>query len=164
MKTFQSLGLKAINYRRRELVMKKIRYGIAILTTAFFLSGCTTGSEGATTESKSELDTEEALFTSVSAEEAKQIMDSETGYMILDVRTKEEYESGHIINATLLPNEEIGEDVSDILPEKEQKILVYCRSGNRSKQASEKLVKLGYTNIVEFGGIADWPYEIEKTE
>ena len=148
--------------------MKKIRYGIAILTIAFFLSGCTTGSEGATTESKSEskseLDTEEVVFTSVSAEEAKQIMDSETGYMILDVRTKEEYESGHIINATLLPNEEIGEDVSDILPEKEQKILVYCRSGNRSKQASEKLVKLGYTNIIEFGGIADWPYEIEKTE
>ena len=96
--------------------------------------------------------------------EAKKIMDEETGYLILDVRTKEEYDEGHIPNSVLLPNETIDEDVSDILPDKDQKILIYCRSGNRSKQASQKLADLGYTDLIEFGGIVDWPYEIEVIE
>jgi len=103
-------------------------------------------------------------YKSISAEEAKEIMDNETQYLILDVRTKEEFDEGHIPEAVLLPNEEIDEDVSEILPDQEQKILVYCRSGNRSKQASDKLSKLGYSNIIEFGGIVDWPYEIEVTK
>jgi rhodanese-related sulfurtransferase len=87
-------------------------------------------------------------------------MDQQSGYIILDVRTKEEYDQGHIPNAVLLPNETIGTSKIDLLSDKDQMILVYCRSGNRSKQAASKLVNLGYTNIYEFGGIIDWPYDI----
>ncbi|HPB17843.1 MAG: rhodanese-like domain-containing protein [Clostridia bacterium] len=99
-------------------------------------------------------------YEQISAEEAKEIMDQQSGYIILDVRTKEEYDQGHIPNAVLLPNETIGTSKIDLLSDKDQMILVYCRSGNRSKQAASKLVNLGYTNIYEFGGIIDWPYDI----
>lgn len=88
------------------------------------------------------------------------MMQSETDYIILDVRTAQEYESGHIPGAVNLPNETIISEAIQQLPDKEQLILVYCRSGNRSKQASKKLVDLGYTNIVEFGGINDWSGEV----
>ena len=81
-------------------------------------------------------------------------------YIILDVRTIAEYNEGHIPNAICIPNETIGSNTISELPDKEQLILVYCRSGNRSKQASEKLAKLGYSNIYEFGGISDFPGEI----
>ena len=84
-------------------------------------------------------------------------MEAEENYIILDVRTQAEYEEKHIPGAICIPNETIGSDDIQELPDKDQLILVYCRSGNRSKQASEKLVALGYTNIVEFGGINDWP-------
>ena len=87
------------------------------------------------------------------------MMQEETDFVLLDVRTQEEYASGHIPGAICIPNETIGSEEIPELPDKEQLILVYCRSGNRSKQASEKLVKLGYTNIVEFGGINDWTGE-----
>ena len=87
------------------------------------------------------------------------MMDEESGYIILDVRTPEEFADKHIPGAINIPNETIGTDEILELPDKDQLILVYCRSGNRSKQASEKLVALGYTNIVEFGGINDWPGE-----
>ena len=97
----------------------------------------------------------------ITAEEAKQIMDSEEGYIILDVRTQEEYDEGHIPGAILIPNTEIEARAEEELPDKDQLILVYCRSGRRSKLAAEILVELGYTNIREFGGIIDWPYEIE---
>jgi rhodanese-related sulfurtransferase len=102
----------------------------------------------------------ENTYKQISPKEAKQIMDDSDGYIILDVRTQSEYDQGHIPNAVLLPNETIGTDEIEILPDKNQLILVYCRSGNRSKQASQKLVDLGYTNIYEFGGIIDWPYDI----
>ena len=98
----------------------------------------------------------------ITQEEAKKIIDGQDGYIILDVRTKEEYDAGHIPNAMLLPNEDIGSEDIDILPDKKQLILIYCRSGNRSKQAAQKLVDLGYENIMEFGGIIDWPYETVK--
>lgn len=98
----------------------------------------------------------------ITQEEAKKIIDEQDGYIILDVRTKEEYDAGHIPNAMLLPNEDIGSEDIDILPDKKQLILIYCRSGNRSKQAAQKLVDLGYENIMEFGGIIDWPYETVK--
>lgn len=88
------------------------------------------------------------------------MMEEESGYIILDVRTQEEFEDGHIPGAFNIPNEAIGTGGIAELPDKEQLILVYCRSGNRSKQASKKLVALGYTNIVEFGGINDWTGEI----
>ena len=90
------------------------------------------------------------------------MMDRESDYIILDVRTLEEYVQGHIPNAILIPDYDIEEKAEEVLKDKNQLILVYCRSGRRSKLASEKLVQLGYTNIYEFGGIIDWPYEIEQ--
>ena len=103
-----------------------------------------------------------AVYVNITAEEAKQIMDSEEGYIILDVRTQEEYDQGHIPGAIVISHEEIAEKAEDVLTDKDQLILVYCRSGRRSKLAAEALVELGYTNIKEFGGIIDWPYEVEK--
>ena len=104
----------------------------------------------------------EAAYMNITAEEAKQIMDSEEGYIILDARTQEEYDQGHIHGAIVISHEEIAEKAEDVLTDKDQLILVYCRSGRRSKIAAEVLVELGYTNIKEFGGIIDWPYEVEK--
>ena len=102
-----------------------------------------------------------AVYVNITAEEAKQIMDSEEGYIILDVRTQEEYDQGHIPGAIVISHEEIAEKAEDVLTDKDQLILVYCRSGRRSKIAAEALAELGYTNIKEFGGIIDWPYETE---
>lgn len=102
-----------------------------------------------------------AVYEQISQEEAKKLMDSEADEIILDVRTEEEYSSGHIVGAVCIPNETIDNSVTEQLPDKEQLILVYCRSGNRSKQASEKLAGMGYTNIKEFGGINTWEYETE---
>ena len=102
-----------------------------------------------------------AVYVNITAEEAKQIMDSEKGYIILDVRTQEEYDQGHIPGAIVISHEEIAEKAEKVLTDKDQLILVYCRSGRRSKIAAEALVELGYTNIKEFGGIIDWPYEVE---
>ena len=102
-----------------------------------------------------------AAYVNITAEEAKEIMDSEEGYIILDVRTQEEYDEGHIPGAIVISHEEIAEKAEEVLTDKDQLILVYCRSGRRSKIAAEALVELGYTNIKEFGGIIDWPYEVE---
>ena len=102
-----------------------------------------------------------AIYVNITAEEAKQIMDSEEGYIILDVRTQEEYDQGHIPGAIVISHEEIEEKAEQVLTDKDQLILVYCRSGRRSKLAAEALVEQGYTNIKEFGGIIDWPYEVE---
>ena len=104
---------------------------------------------------------QEAVYVNITAEEAKKIMDAEEGYVILDVRTQEEYDQGHIPGAILIPDTEVEVTAEDVLTDKDQLILVYCRSGRRSKLASEILVELGYTNIKEFGGIIDWPYETE---
>ena len=98
----------------------------------------------------------------VSMEEITTIMQENTNYIILDVRTIEEYNQGHIPNAICIPNETIDETVTTKLPNKDQLILIYCRSGNRSKQAALKLQQLGYTNLVEFGGIIDWDGPIEQ--
>ena len=102
-----------------------------------------------------------AVYVTITAEEAKQIMDTEEGYIILDARTQEEYDEGHIPGAIVISHEEITEKAEEMLTDKNQLILVYCRSGRRSKIAAEALVELGYTNIKEFGGIIDWPYEVE---
>ena len=98
-------------------------------------------------------------YQQITAEEAKNIMDTESDYIIIDARTQEEFALGHINNAILIPEYEIAERAEKELPYKDVLILVYCRSGRRSKIASEELVKLGYTNVKEFGGIIDWPYE-----
>ncbi len=102
---------------------------------------------------------EDAVMTyeQVSPQKAKERMEEEKDVIILDVRTQEEYDSGHIENAVCLPNEDIISE-PDILPDKDQEILVYCRSGNRSRQAAKKLADMGYGNVLEFGGILDWPY------
>ena len=114
--------------------------------TLLLLSGCATQSA-------------EKTYRQITMEEAIPMMEEETGYIILDVRTAQEYSEKHIPGAINIANESIGtEDISE-LPDKDQLILVYCRSGNRSKQASEKLVKLVYTNIIEIGGINSWPGE-----
>ena len=101
-----------------------------------------------------------ANYHQIDGQSALDMMNNETAYIIIDVRTESEYQQGHIKNAINIPNESIDESVSEILTDKDQLLLVYCRSGNRSKQASEKLAKLGYSNIYEFGGISDFPGEI----
>ena len=103
-----------------------------------------------------------ATYEQISGAEAKAIMDSESGYIIIDARTQEEYDQGHIPGAILIPEYEIADRAEKELPDKNQLILVYCRSGRRSKIAAEELVKLGYTNVKEFGGIIDWEYETVK--
>ena len=100
------------------------------------------------------------VFLNITAEEAKKLMDSEKDRIILDVRSREEYDQGHIPGAILIPDTEIEAKAADLLPDKDQLILVYCRSGRRSKLAAQSLADLGYTNIREFGGILDWPYEV----
>ena len=101
-------------------------------------------------------------YEQITQDEAKTLMAETENYIILDVRTEAEYAEGHIPDAICVPNETIGDKMPQELPDKEQLILVYCRSGNRSKQASEKLAKLGYTNIKEFGGINTWTGDVEK--
>ena len=123
--------------------MKRI---IPILMALLLLSGCATQSA-------------EKTYRQISMEEAVTMMEEETGYIILDVRTTQEYNEKHIPGAINIANESIGTEDIPELPDKDKLILVYCRSGNRSKQASEKLVNLGYTNIVEIGGINSWPGE-----
>ena len=97
-------------------------------------------------------------YEQITPAEAKALMDSEEGYIILDVRTPEEFAERHIEGAILIPDYEIGEKAESILTDKDQLILVYCRSGRRSKNAANELAALGYTNIKEFGGINDWKY------
>lgn len=104
---------------------------------------------------------QEAVYVNITAAEAKEMMDSQEGYIILDTRTQEEYEESHIPGAILIPHDQILEKAEAVLTDKDQLILVYCRSGRRSKLAADDLVKLGYTSIKEFGGIIDWPYEVE---
>lgn len=101
-------------------------------------------------------------YQHVSMSEAIDLMNRESSYVILDVRTYDEYQQGHIPGAIVVPNETIGTSEIPELPDKQQMILVYCHSGNRSRQAAAKLAKLGYSNVIEFGGIIDWPLEIVK--
>ena len=133
--------------------MKKLKGLIIMLLISLSLFGmtaCDGGNEKSST------------YEQITAEQAKTIMDTEKDYIIIDARTDEEFAEGHIENAILIPEYEIANRAEKELPDKEQLILVYCRSGRRSKIASEELVKLGYTNVKEFGGIIDWPYEIVK--
>ena len=124
--------------------MKKL---MSILLSAMMLTGCTSGGNSAST------------YRQISMDEAVTVMAEKTNYIILDVRRPDEFAAGHIPNAINVPNESIGTSEIAELPDKNQLIMVYCRSGRRSKEAAEKLVKLGYTNIVEFGGILDWKGE-----
>ena len=123
--------------------MKKL---LSVFLAAILLAGCSAPKETAS-------------YRQISMDEAITMMEEESGYIILDVRTPEEFTDKHIPGAVNIPNETIGTEEIPELPDKDHLILVYCRSGNRSKQASEKLAALGYTNVVEFGGINSWPGE-----
>ena len=125
----------------------KIKRIMTILLSLLSLTGCAAPASQNNT------------YRQISMSEAITMMEKEKDYIILDVRRPDEFAEKHIPGAINIPNEIIGTEEIKELPNKKQLILVYCRSGNRSKQASEKLVKLGYTNIVEFGGIIDWPGE-----
>ena len=125
--------------------MKKL---LPILLSALMITGCAGTSNSQTN-----------TYRQITMDEAVDMMAQETGYIILDVRRPDEYAAGHFPNAINVPNESIGTSDIPELPDKDRLIMVYCRSGRRSKEASEKLVKLGYTNIVEFGGILDWKGE-----
>ena len=130
--------------------MKKL---MPILLSALMLTGCAgTGNHQTNT------------YRRITMEEAVTMMAQETDYIILDVRRPDEFAAGHIPNAINVANESIGTSELPELPDKDQLIMVYCRSGRRSKEAAEKLVNLGYTNIVEFGGILDWKGEIVSGE
>jgi len=129
-------------------MMKRIMLAIiSVLLGCVMLSACSGGSGGS--------------YEQITPQEAKQLMDSGSDYVILDVRTHDEYMEGHIPGAVLIPDYDIEARAESELQNKDQLILVYCRSGRRSKLAAEKLVELGYTNIKEFGGIIDWTYETE---
>ena len=104
---------------------------------------------------------EKAMYEQITPEDAKKIMDSGAEHIILDTREQDEFDEGHIPGAILIPYTEIENKAEEMLPDKDAQILVYCCSGRRSKIAAETLAKLGYTNIKEFGGIIDWPYEVE---
>ena len=130
--------------------MNKIKRLLPFILSIMLLSSC--GNAGSSSSG----------YRQISMNEAVKMMKDEKNYIILDARRPDEYAEGHIPGAINIPNEEIGAAEIAELPDKSQLILVYCRSGRRSKEASEKLVKLGYTNVVEFGGILDWKGEIEK--
>ena len=132
--------------------MKKVKGLIIMLLISLSLFGLTACQDGGNN----------VTYEQITPQQAKEIMDTEKDYVIIDARTEEEFAEGHIENAILIPEYEIANRAEKELPDKEQLILVYCRSGRRSKIASEELVKLGYTNVKEFGGIIDWPYEIVK--
>ena len=145
--------MKKSSAKRLKLVVP-FTFMFVILFSIFGLTGCSNSTNRSNTASNSN------AYQQITAEEAAKMMQSATDYIVLDVRTEQEYASGHIPGAVNIPNETIASGAIQQLPDKEQLSLVYCRSGNRSKQASEKLVNLGYTNIVEFGGINDWSGEV----
>ncbi len=130
--------------------MRKIKKLITIMLSIMLLSACSTHGNSA------------GSYRQISMSEAMEMMQKEENYIILDVRRPDEYGEGHIPGAINVPNEDIGTEEISELPDKAQLIFVYCRSGRRSKEAADKMVKLGYTNIVEFGGIIDYTGEIEK--
>ncbi len=126
-----------------------------ILTLMLLLTAC--GNNNAVDNEKGET----VMYQQITQDEAKRIMDSGEEYILLDVREQDEFDEGHIPGAILLPYTEIANKAEEIIPDKDNQILVYCRSGRRSKIAAESLVGLGYSNVKEFGGIIDWPYETE---
>ena len=138
--------------------MRQILLFAALTASLSLLAGCALSKAKADT---AEDMTDKAAYHKISAEETHEMMASqEVG--VVDVRTREEYESGHIENAVLVPNESIGSEMPEALPDKEATLLVYCRSGRRSKDAAQKLLELGYQSVYDFGGVIDWSYKLVK--
>ena len=148
--------------------MKKILCIISAVL-CIFLTACTDatsigiigGADGPTSIIIAEKG-EKAMYQQITPEEAKKIMDSGEEHIVLDTREQDEFDEGHIPGAILIPYTEIENKAEEMIPDKNAQILVYCRSGRRSKIASESLAKLGYTNVKEFGGIIDWSWELEN--
>ena len=149
--------------------MKTLFLSLLIVASALLFSSCheetaestLSEAENQTSETASS-QTSQNTFEQITQEEAKRLMDSETNYVIIDARTEAEFKEGHIENAILIPEYEITQRAEAELPDKNGLILVYCRSGRRSKIAAEHLVNLGYTNVKEFGGIITWEYGTVK--
>ena len=150
-----------------EFRRKLIKGLILVATTAIGVSGFAgckgySGMDSIKSTSSAASDTQKITYQQISQEEAKRIMDTESDYVIIDSRTDEEFAKGHIKGAIMIPEYEIAQKAEKEIPDKNKLILVYCRSGRRSKIAAAELVKLGYTNVKEFGGIITWPYEVVK--
>ena len=136
--------------------MRRIILFPALAVSLLLLGGCGT----AKVSPGSEADTAgRAEYHKITAGEAYEMMGSQD-VVVVDVRTQEEYDGGHIENAILVPNESIGDEPPEALPDKEAALLIYCRSGRRSKEAAEKLLRLGYQSVYDFGGVIDWPYAL----
>lgn len=138
---------------------KIILLALAIITVATVFAGCTQKTGNEQTEATQ---VNIGTYYQIPQDEAKRIMDEESNYIIVDAREQSEYDEGHIKGAIVIPYTEIEQKAEEMLPDKEQLILVYCRSGRRSKIAAQSLANMGYTNVKEFGGIIDWQYGIEK--
>ena len=141
--------------------MKRIAAPLIILLLLAVLAECAARGETEETD-MNKPDDKSAIYHSLTPEEAKARMDSGDPVIILDVRRADEYAEGHIPGAVLLPNEEIGTEMPESLPDLDAELLVYCRSGRRSQEAANKLVAMGYTAVYDFGGILDWPYEVTE--
>lgn len=146
-------------------ISRSIRYAIMllILGLCLCLAACSSGKQSSESGSASEASVasdQAGTYTQISQDEAMEMMEKDDGHVIVDVRTQEEYDEGHIPDAVLIPNETIADSPPAELPDKDQIILIYCRRGNRSKDASQKLADMGYTNIYEFGGIETWEGEV----
>ena len=136
-----------------------------LASLCLLLSACgngTTSSESDQSGVQITTASENVSYQQITQEKAKEMMQADDGHIIVDVRRQDEYDSGHIPSAILIPNESIGTEQPKELPDLDQVILIYCRSGRRSKEASQKLADMGYTHIYEFGGIIDWTGEIVK--
>ncbi len=161
MKSTNTEIKKRVNYMR----FKSIKGLIFLIIVSLTLFSSCSGNENSptiTTDTTENATNNSLGYEQISGEEAKLLMDTEKDYIIIDARTEEEFKEGHIEGAILIPEYEIGEKAEKELPQKDQLVLVYCRSGRRSKIAAQALVDLGYTNVKEFGGIIDWQYEIVK--
>ena len=150
---------------------KRITAITAILSTLIVLSACTgtpatttaagesTTAAAASTTAAGESTSQKVEYIKITPAEAKELMDTQT-VIVLDVRTQEEYDGGHIKDAVLLDSGDVSVKAATVIPDKDATILVYCRSGNRSAAASKQLIEMGYTKVMDFGGIMDWPYEV----
>ena len=132
-----------------KMIKRRIISIIAALVFLIAFSGCATEEKG-------------SVYMNINAEKAKDMMENLEEFVLLDARSEEEFSEGHIPGAIVIPHEEVSERAESEIPEKDVPVFVYCRSGRRSKIAAEALVALGYSEVYEFGGIIDWPYEIEK--
>ena len=136
----------------------------AVLAALLLLTGCASGQPAETPQAADEGGMTKLPWLQIDQETAKKMMEADDGHVVVDVRRQDEYDSGHIPGAILIPNESIGTERPQELPDLYQIILIYCRSGNRSKQAAQKLADLGYVNVYEFGGIIDWTGEVVTSE